>query len=56
MATNIYSSWVKCSPELLSQLKTLRLRHLRAVDSLLSAINQGAVRDYLDNQFKCPAE
>ncbi|MET0168458.1 MAG: hypothetical protein ABW318_26135 [Vicinamibacterales bacterium] len=43
-------------PELLSQLETLRLRHLRAVGSLLSAINQGAVRDYLDNQFTCPAE
>jgi hypothetical protein len=44
------------SPELLSQLATLRQLHLQAVDSLLSAIDKGAVRVYLDHQFKCPAE
>jgi hypothetical protein len=44
------------SPELLSQLATLRQLHLQAVGSLLSAIDKGAVRVYLDHQFKCPAE
>ena len=44
------------SPQLLSQLATLRQLHLQAVDSLLSAIDKGAVRVYLDHQFKCPAE
>jgi hypothetical protein len=44
------------SPQLLSQLATLRQLHRQAVDSLLSAIDKGAVRVYLDHQFKCPAE
>jgi hypothetical protein len=44
------------SPELLSQLAALRQLHLQAVGSLLSAIDQDAVRVYLDHQFQCPAE
>jgi hypothetical protein len=44
------------SEQLLSQLAALRQLHLQAVDSLLSAVDKGAVSVYLNHQFRCPAQ
>ena len=42
------------SPQLLGELAVLRQKHLKAVSSLLSAIENGGVRNYLNRRFKCP--
>jgi hypothetical protein len=42
------------SPQLLSDLAALRLQHLSAVASLLTAIDTGNVEMYLSSQFTCP--
>jgi hypothetical protein len=44
------------TPRLLNELATLRRRHLQAVASLLTAIEEGRVSDYLNNRFECPGE
>lgn len=49
-----YLTNVGTSAELRSELLTLRLRHLAAVDALLAAIDAGTVEDYLTSQFACP--
>jgi hypothetical protein len=41
------------SAQLLSQLATLRQRHLQAVANLLNAIERDRVSIYLNNQFRC---
>jgi hypothetical protein len=41
------------SAQLLSQLATLRQRHLQAVASLVNAIQRGRLSVYLNNQFRC---
>jgi hypothetical protein len=41
------------SAQLLSQLATLRQRHLQAVANLLNAIERDRVNIYLNNQFRC---
>jgi hypothetical protein len=43
------------SPKLLSDLAALRDLHVRAVRSLVGAIEAGNVSVYLNNQFQCPA-
>jgi hypothetical protein len=42
------------SPQLLNEFAALRQQHLRAVASLLNAIDSGKVNLYLKNQFRCP--
>jgi hypothetical protein len=42
------------SAPLRRELAALRQRHLDAVESLLAAIGNGDVEDYLDSQFRCP--
>jgi hypothetical protein len=42
------------SPRLLSELATLRLKHLSAVSSLLAAIARRDVENYLNSGFRCP--
>lgn len=42
------------TPQLLNELAVLRRKHLKAVSSLLSAIDNGGVRQYLNGRFKCP--
>jgi hypothetical protein len=46
----------EASPQLLIQLAALRQLHRQAVDSLLSAVDKGAVSVYLNHQFRCPAQ
>lgn len=42
------------TPQLLDELALLRHKHLKAVSSLLSAIENGDVRHYLNRRFNCP--
>ena len=49
-----YLANVGGSARLRSELAALRQRHLTAVDSLLEAIAEGGVEDYLATQFTCP--
>jgi hypothetical protein len=42
------------TPQLLNELALLRQKHLRAVSSLLLAIDNGGVRQYLNRRFECP--
>jgi hypothetical protein len=42
------------SPQLLTELATLRQLHLSAVANLLGAIDRGNVEAYLNGQFTCP--
>ena len=42
------------SPQMLSDLASLRQQHLQAVASLLKAIDKGNVSNYLNHEFKCP--
>jgi hypothetical protein len=42
------------SPQLLRELAALRQQHLRAVASLLQAIQKGKANQYVDHQFSCP--
>lgn len=42
------------TPQLLNELTVLRHKHLKAVSSLLSAVENGGVRHYLNRRFKCP--
>ena len=51
---NQYLANVGGSAQLRSELAALRLRHLVAVDSLLEAIEEGGVEEYLATQFRCP--
>jgi len=51
---NQYLANVGGSVQLRSELAALRLRHLVAVDSLLEAIEEGGVEEYLAAQFTCP--
>ncbi|MFL6415232.1 MAG: hypothetical protein ACJ74Y_06130, partial [Bryobacteraceae bacterium] len=45
---------VNTPAELLAHLAALRQNHLRAVASLLEAIDKGNVEQYLTSRFKCP--
>jgi len=49
-----YLTNIPNSPPLQSALAALRQQHLRAVASLINAIDKGNVGVYLNNQFKCP--
>ena len=49
-----YLANVGGSAQLLSELAALRQQHLAAVDSLLEAIEEDRVEDYLATQFTCP--
>lgn len=49
-----YLANVGGSAQLLSELAVLRQRHLAAVASLLDAIEEGGVEEYLATQFTCP--
>lgn len=42
------------SANLLTQLASLRRKHLVAVAALLDAIDKGTVTNYLNHQFQCP--
>src|SRR5262245_4481012 len=42
------------SPQLLGELAALRQKHLAAVESLLEAIVEDRVKEYLENGFSCP--
>lgn len=42
------------TPQLLDELALLRHKHLRAVSSLLAAVENGGVRHYLTRRFECP--
>jgi hypothetical protein len=50
-----YLANIPASPQLLSELAALRLRHLVAVANLLDAIARDRVEVYLKHQFRCPA-
>jgi len=49
-----YLANIPASPQLLSELAALRLRHLVAVANLLDAIARDRVEVYLNHQFSCP--
>ena len=49
-----YLANIPASPQLLSELAALRLRHLVAVANLLDAIARDRVDQYLNHQFSCP--
>ena len=49
-----YLANIPASPQLLSELAALRLRHLVAVANLLDAIARNRVDQYLNHQFSCP--
>jgi hypothetical protein len=49
-----YLANVGGSAQLLSELATLRQRHLVAVARLLEAIEEDGVEEYLATQFTCP--
>jgi hypothetical protein len=49
-----YLANVGGTPQLVSELAALRQRHLVAVARLLVAIEEDAVEEYLDTQFRCP--